>query len=101
MSTRCTIAYSLPVHIYECVNTYDKNGNFEVCIADIHDWNRDSYNDDVILGRECLFQIYLDLEKYFTPDLREIEKLGFDLDEVQKAMKLFKDIETKALEKKT
>lgn len=100
MSSRCTIAYHGPIHIYECVNTYDKNGNFEICIADIDYWNKDSYNNDVVLGRKCLFQVYQSLEKYFTPDLREIEKMGFNIDEVQKAIQLFKDIENKAEEKK-
>lgn len=100
MSTRCTISYAGPIHIYECVNTYDKNDDYEICIAGMEEQycSEESYNRDAIIGRENLFKIYQQLEKYFTPDLKKIAELGFDINKVNEASQLFKDIEKKMQE---
>jgi len=64
MSTRCTIAVVGPVHIYECTNTVDKDGNLEVCISEIVG-SELTYNRDAILGHKGLQELYEELKKYF------------------------------------
>jgi hypothetical protein len=69
MSTRCSIVYAGPIHIYACVNTWDKDEKFEVCIADV-EGDRSSYNGDVIIGHANLKLIYLELKAYFEKEER-------------------------------
>lgn len=67
MSTKCSIVCAGPIHIYECVNTYDDDGLWEICMCPIErsDWKHDSYNDDPVLGRKVLREMYEQLKAYY------------------------------------
>lgn len=59
MSTRCSIVYSGPIHIYA-----ESNDGFTICISDI-EGKRNEYNGDVTFSHEELKKIYEQLKDYY------------------------------------
>jgi hypothetical protein len=62
MSTKCTIAYTRHLHIYSCCNT-----NWAICLSgpDMED-TYDSYNGDPMIRHAELYDLYQQLQKYFS-----------------------------------
>lgn len=59
MSTRCSIVFSGPIHIYA-----ESNNDYSICISHV-DGPRDSYNRDVCMSHDDLEKIYKELQEYF------------------------------------
>lgn len=59
MSTRCSIAFAGPLHIYA-----EANDGWNICISDVHGY-KSSYNGNVTMTHQELRDLYGELKLYF------------------------------------
>lgn len=68
MSSRASIVYIGPIHIYAETNSWDEAGKFTICISDISYWPKCEYNGDVKITRAQLKEIHEQLSEFLREE---------------------------------